>query len=56
MIMGTNIREQFSRQPTETILNCVHEVKVRKIEVDVETADLLEARAAERGLSISSPK
>jgi hypothetical protein len=33
-------------------------IKVRKIEVDVETADLLEARAAEHGLPvpISSPK
>jgi hypothetical protein len=28
-------------------------LKLRKIEVDVETADLLEARAAERGLSVS---
>jgi hypothetical protein len=28
-------------------------IKVRKIEVDVEIADLLEARAAERGLSVS---
>lgn len=28
-------------------------IKVRKIEVDVETADLLEARAAERGLSVA---
>ena len=27
-------------------------IKVRKIEVDVETADLLEAQAAERGLSV----
>jgi hypothetical protein len=33
-------------------------IKVRKIEADVATAGLLEARAAERGLSvpISSPK
>ena len=29
------------------------DIKVRKIEVDAETADLLEARAAERGLSVS---
>jgi hypothetical protein len=29
-------------------------VKVRKIEVDVETADLLEARAAALGLSVSA--
>lgn len=29
-------------------------VKVRKIEVDVETADLLEARAAALGMSISN--
>jgi hypothetical protein len=28
-------------------------VKVRKIEVDVETADLLEARAAARGMSVA---
>jgi hypothetical protein len=28
-------------------------IKVRRIEVDVETADMLEARAAERGLSVS---
>jgi hypothetical protein len=28
-------------------------IKVRKIEVDVETADLLEARAAARGMSVA---
>jgi hypothetical protein len=28
-------------------------IKVRKIEVDVETADLLEARAASRGMSVA---
>ena len=28
-------------------------IKVRKIEVDAETASMLEARAAERGLSVS---